>query len=167
VVATPVAADGVVYAASSYDTQAMFAIRLAGANGDITGTRQVLWSRRRSTPYVPSPLLYGDSIYFLRHYQGILTRVEKASGREPHGTLRLPGIGNIYASPVAAAGRIYVSDRHGATIVLSHDKPPEILALNHLDEGVSASAVLVQNDLFLRGHHHLYCLSESKAAPRP
>src|SRR5262249_31770514 len=41
-----------------------------GAKGDITGTSQVLWSRRRGTPYVPSPLLYGDTIYNLQHYQG-------------------------------------------------------------------------------------------------
>jgi len=68
-VASPVAADGVVYAGSSYDTRALMAIRLDGARGDITGTKQVVWSRQRGTPYVPSPLLYGDSLYTLQHYQ--------------------------------------------------------------------------------------------------
>src|SRR5262249_47955971 len=60
VVASPVAANGIVYAGSSYDTRALLAIHLAGAQGDITGTPQVLWTRHRGTPYVPSPLLYGD-----------------------------------------------------------------------------------------------------------
>ena len=54
VVATPVSADGIIYTGSSYDTRALFAIRLGGAAGDITNSKQVLWSRQRGTPYVPS-----------------------------------------------------------------------------------------------------------------
>src|SRR5205085_11632016 len=65
VVASPVAGDGMLFAGSSYETQAMLAIRLEGATGDVTGTRQVAWTRSRGTPYVPSPLLYGDALYFL------------------------------------------------------------------------------------------------------
>ena len=57
VVATPVAADGIVHVANSYETRAMLAIRLDAARGDITGTDAVAWTRDRDTPYVPSPLL--------------------------------------------------------------------------------------------------------------
>ena len=85
IVASPVSADGMVYVGSSYDRRAMLAIRLDGAKGDITGTAQVVWSRRRGTPYVPSPLLYGDSLYFLHHYQGILSRVGRKTGEERTG----------------------------------------------------------------------------------
>ena len=85
IVASPVSADGMVYVGSSYDRRAMLAIRLDGAKGDITGTAQVVWSRRRGTPYVPSPLLYGDSLYFLHHYQGILSRVDAKTGEERTG----------------------------------------------------------------------------------
>ena len=124
IVASPVAADGVVYAGSSYDTRALLAIRLDGAKGDITGTRQVVWTRIRGTPYVPSPLLYGDSLYFLTHYQGILSRVDAKTGEDRPGPVRLDGIDNVYASPVAAAGRIYVTDLDGATMVMSHGDTP-------------------------------------------
>lgn len=161
VVATPVYADGLVHVASSYDTRAMLTIRLNGARGDITGTSQVVWSRFRGTPYVPSPLLYRGSLYFLRHYQGILTRVDAATGEETMGPVRLGPIRNVYASPVAAAGRIYVTDLDGTTIVISHAEFPRILAVNKLDEGVSASAAIVNNQMFLRGGKHLYCLSEA------
>ena len=99
IVASPVAADGIVYAGSSYDKRALLAIRLDGAKGDITGTDQVLWRRRRGTPYVPSPLLYGGSLYFLRHYQGILSRVDTKTGEDQGGPFRLGGLRNIYASP--------------------------------------------------------------------
>src|SRR5207237_1428055 len=53
IVASPVAADGFVYSGSSYDTRALLAIRLEGASGDITGTKQVAWFKRKGTPYVP------------------------------------------------------------------------------------------------------------------
>jgi outer membrane protein assembly factor BamB len=159
VVASPVAADGLVIAASSYDTRAMLAIRLAGAQGDITDTVQVVWRRDRATPYVPSPLLYDGMLYFLRHYQGILTRVRAATGEELPGPLRLGPIRDVYSSPVAASGRVYVTDLDGNTVVISHEEIPRLLALNHLDDRFAASAALVGKDLVLRGHEFLYCLS--------
>ena len=159
IVASPVAGNGMVYAGSSYDKQAMVAIRLAGAKGDITGTKQVVWSRIRGTPYVPSPLLYGKSLYFLRHYQAIFTRANAISGKD-EGTYRLGNIGNIYASPVAAADRIYVTDRRGNTIVLSHKNYPKVLAINRLGDGVNASIALVDKDIIIRGEKFLFCLSK-------
>jgi outer membrane protein assembly factor BamB len=160
VVASPVAAGGLVIAGSSYEKQAMLAIRLDGAHGDVTGTEQVVWTRSRGTPYVPSPLLYGDSLYFLRHYQGILTRLDARTGKDQPGTLRLPGIRNVYASPVAASGRVYVTDLEGTTLVMSHGDEPEVLAVNRLDDRFSASAAIAGRELFLRGERHLYCLAE-------
>ncbi len=165
VVATPVAGDGMVFVGSSYDTRALFAIRLAGAEGDITGTDQVVWSTRQRTPYVPSPLLYQGSLYFLRHYQGILSRLDAATGREVVGPFRLQGLRDIYASPVAAAGRIYVSDRDGTTIVFTHTDDPEsdiprMLSANRIDDKISASLALVGDQLWIRGERALYCIAE-------
>ena len=160
IVASPVAADGIVYAGSSYDKRALLAIRLDGARGDITGTDQVLWQRRRGTPYVPSPLLYGKSLYFLRHYQGILSRVDTKTGEDQGGPFRLGGLRDIYASPVAAADRIYVTDRKGATLVISRDETPRVLSLNRLNDSFSASAALIGSEIFLRGEKYLYCIAE-------
>ncbi|MFL5341512.1 MAG: PQQ-binding-like beta-propeller repeat protein [Gemmataceae bacterium] len=160
IVASPVAADGVVYTGSSYDTRAMLAIRLAGANGDITGTAQVVWLRRRGTPYVPSPLLYGDVLYNLVHYQGLLARIDVKTGNERGEAVRMPAIREVYASPVGAAGRIYITSREGVTQVLSHGEAwPKTLAVNRLDDSFSASPALAGRELFLRGERHLYCLA--------
>ena len=159
VVASPVAADGMVFVGSSYDTRNMLAIRLDGAKGDITGTDRVVWSRRRGTPYVPSLLLYRDSLYFLSHYQGILSRVKTKTGEEPIGPFRLGAIRNVYASPVAAADRIYVTDLDGTTLVISHAEVPRVIAVNRLNEGVNASAAIVGREMFLRGEKSLYCLA--------
>jgi outer membrane protein assembly factor BamB len=161
IVASPVAANGVVYAGSSYDTRALLAIRLDGAKGDITGTNQVLWTRHRGTPYVPSPLLYGDSLYTLQHYQGIVCRLDLKTGENQGGPFRLAAISSVYASPVGAGGRVYVTSRDGVTQVFSHgDKIPKMLAVNALDDTFSASAALVGRELLLRGERYLYCIAE-------
>jgi len=161
IVASPVSADGMVFAGSSYDKRALLGIRLDGAGGDITGTDQIAWRRFRGTPYVPSPLLYEGGLYFLTHYQGILSRVDALTGEDQPGAFRLDGIKNVYSSPVAAAGRIYVTDLDGDTVVVKGGAAPRLLALNHLSEPISASAAIAGRQLFLRGEKHLYCLEES------
>jgi len=160
VVASPVSASGMVYAGSSYDFQSMLAIRLDGAKGDITDTEHVVWTLDRLTPYVPSPLLYGDSLYFIRHNQGTLSVLEAKTGKTLAGPFRLRGIKNVFASPVGAANRVYITDRSGATLVLSHAATPDLVALNHLDDSFSASPALVDSEIYLRGEHYLYRISE-------
>ncbi|MCH2115793.1 MAG: PQQ-like beta-propeller repeat protein [Pirellulales bacterium] len=161
VVASPVAGGGMVFAGSSYDTKALLAIRLDGAAGDITGTDRIAWTRRRGTPYVPSPLLHDGGLYFLRHYQSVLTRVDATTGEDRPGPFRLQGISNVYASPVAAAGRVYITDLDGTTVVVSSGEVLRTLALNRISESVSASAAIAGRDLVLRGDKHLYCLTET------
>lgn len=160
IVASPVGADGMVFAAGSYEKQTLLAIRLTGAKGELAGTQQIAWQKNRSTPYVPSPLLYDGWLYYLRHYQGVLSRVNAKTGDEPSGPFRLGSVFNIYSSPVAAAGRIYVTDRNGKTLVISNDPEPKALTLNKLDDRFSASAALVGDAIFLRGEKFLYCIGE-------
>lgn len=162
VVATPIYANGVVYAGSSYEKRVLLAIHINGAKGDITGTNRILWTRVHGTPYVPSPLLYGKNLYFLRHYQGILSRVDIETGKDSGGPFRLREIRNVYASPVGAANRVYITDLDGTTLVFSHNENPQVLAINQLDDEISASAAIVGNQLFLRGEQFLYCISENE-----
>jgi outer membrane protein assembly factor BamB len=159
VVASPVAADGFVYVANSYNTRAMLAIRLEGAKGNITGTAAVVWTRNRDTPYVPSPVLYDNALCFLKHYQGLLTCVHAKSGESLFGPERLPGIRNVYASLVGAADRIYITDLGGTTAVIKRGNKLELLASNRLEDSFSASPAVAGGELFLRGERSLYCIA--------
>jgi glycerophosphoryl diester phosphodiesterase len=163
VVASPVAGGGHVYVANSYETRNMLAIRLAGAEGDITGTGSVVWTRHRDTPYVPSPVLHDDALCFLKHYQGLLTCVRPETGETLTGPLRLPEVRNVYASLVGAAGRTYVVDRDGRTVVVGAPPGFEILARNRLDDSFSASPAIVDGEILLRGDRNLYCIAEGSA----
>jgi len=163
VVSSPVYSQGILIAGNSYYQQSMVAIRLAGAKGDITGSDRVAWKLNRLTPYVSSPLMYDDTLYFLRHNQNVLSRLEPASGKPRGEPLRLDGIRDfIFASPVGAAGRIYITGRDGATVVLRHDSENATLAVNRLEDSFSASPALADQELYLRGERFLYCLEEKE-----
>ena len=105
--------------------------------------------------------MYGDSLYTLQHYQGIIARLDVKTGDNQGGPFRLNAISEVYASPVGAAGRIYVTSRDGVTQVMSHgEQMPKMLALNRLDDTISASAAIAGRELFLRGERYLYCIAE-------
>jgi hypothetical protein len=152
-----VAEGQVVYCVSGYRGAAAVAVALDGA-GDVTDTNKVLWRYGRGTPYVPSPLLLGDRLYFTQTNEPLLTSLDVRTGKPVLDRERLPGLGTLYASPVAAAGRIYVVDREGTTLVLKAGDKLDVLATNRLDDPVDASPVAVGKQLFLRGAKSLYCI---------
>lgn len=125
--------------------------------GDVSGTDKITWQFDRDTPYVPSPLLYGDLLFFNKLNNGILTCLDAKTGKPMLDATRLQGISNIYASPVGAADRLYFVGRDGTTIVLKRSTTLDILATNKLDDLIDASPAIVDEELFLRGQHHLYC----------
>lgn len=160
VVSSPVHRNGIVIAGNSYYSQAMVAIRLEGAKGDVTGTDRVAWQLNRLTPYVSSPLLYGSTLYFIRHNQNVLSRLDPDTGRHLGEPLRLDGIRDfIFSSPVGAADRIYVTARDGTTVVLRHDRTNAPIAVNHLDDVFSATPAVVGTEFYLRGERFLYCIA--------
>jgi outer membrane protein assembly factor BamB len=157
---SPVAADGLVFLTSGFQGSALRAIRLDEARGDVTGGNAIAWTLDRDTPYVPSPLLYGGSLYLLKSNSGILSAFEARTGRPHYQARRLPGISEVYASPVAARDRVYVTGRDGTTLVIRHGPTFEVLATNVLDDGFDASAALLGGDLYLRGYRYLYDIAE-------
>jgi outer membrane protein assembly factor BamB len=159
VVSTPVAAKGRVFLSNSYDWQMIQAIDLEGAKGDISGTKHLAWTHQRNTSYVPSPLLYKDTLYFLAHLANVMTGIDAGTGKVTVQPFRLDGINRVFASPVAAAGRVYVCDQDGTTHVFEHGTPPKPLAVNQLDDRFSASPIIEGKALYLRGEN-LYCIME-------
>jgi len=157
---TPVSGEGMVYLTSGFRGNALLAVKLSAARGDLAETPAIAWRYDQDTPYVPSPLLYEGGLYFLKHNSGILTRLDAATGRKDF-TERLEGIQNVYASPVGAAGRIYVLDRGGPAAVLEAGRALKALALNTLDDGFDASPAVAGDDLFLRGRRYLYRIAET------
>jgi outer membrane protein assembly factor BamB len=159
VIPSPVADDGTVYCMSGFRGNALMAIRL-GRTGDLTGTDAIAWRHDKSTPYVPSPLLYGDKLYFFASNNGMISCLDTKSGSVLMDAERLEDLKNVYASPVGASDRIYLTGRSGVTLVLKNSGKLDILATNKLEDGFDASPAIAGRDLFLRGHGYLYCIAE-------
>ena len=159
VIPSPVVDGDVVYCMSGYQGNALYALPLS-ATGDISDSDEIVWIKRQGTPYIPSPLLYGDMLYFNQSNHAILTCLNAKTGDTMLDRTRLSGISRIYASPVGANQRIYITGRNGTTLVLQRSKDLQVLATNKLDDPIDASPALAGNQLFLRGGKFLYCIAE-------
>jgi outer membrane protein assembly factor BamB len=159
VIPCPVSADGMVYVMSGFRGSALRAIRLADAQGDITETSAVVWARNSDTPYTPSPLLYDGFLYMFAGNDEFLTCLDAKSGAEHYVAQKVEGLKGVYSSPVGAAGRVYLVGRNGAAAVIERGPDYKVLATNTLDESFTASPAIVGNEIYLRGHKSLYCVS--------
>jgi outer membrane protein assembly factor BamB len=157
---SPVVGDGMVFATSGFRGNSLKAIKLAGATGDITNTPHVVWTLDRDTPYVPSPLLYNGVLYILKTNNGLLSAFDARTGKPHYQVQRLEKAPNVFASPVGAAGRVYIPGRDGTTVVIKHGPTFEIVAENTLDDGFDASPAVVAREIYLRGYRYLYRISE-------
>ncbi len=157
---SPVAEDGIAILMSGFRGNSLKAIRLADAKGDITGTNAIVWTLNRDTPYVPSPLLYDGLLYVLKSNNGILSVFDAKTGTAHYALQRLDAVPNVFASPVGAAGRVYITGREGDTVVLRNSAKFEVLATNTLDDGFDASPALVNGEIYLRGYKSVYCIAE-------
>jgi len=142
---------------SGYQGYSAMAIPL-NETGDISDSDKILWKKERGTPYIPSPLLYEGLLYYNQSNQSILTCLDAKTGEVAFGPERVGELSNIYASPVGAGGKVYLTGRNGNTLVLKRGPEYKVTALNKLDERFDASPALAGNQLFLRGAKHLYCI---------
>jgi outer membrane protein assembly factor BamB len=155
---SPVYGDGIVYVTSGFRGNALQAIRLSAAKGEVASPPALVFRYDKDTPYVPSPLLYKGQLYFLKSNSGVITALDAKDGSVRFSE-RLEAVPNVYASPVGAAGRVYVTGREGTVAVLAAGPKLELLATNRLDDGFDASPALVDREIYLRGRKHLYRIS--------
>lgn len=156
---TPIVADGMAYFTSGFRGNALLAIRLDMAKGDITDSSAIVWSHDKNTPYTPSPLLYGDTLYFLQNNKGLVSCFNATTGQMHYTRQRLEGISNTFVSPVGASERVYFTGRNGTTLVVRRASKFEVLATNSLDDKFTASPAIVDKEIYMRGHKYLYCIS--------
>ena len=159
VIPSPVASGDLIFVMSGFRGSALQAIRLPAAQGNIADSDAVVWSYSQDTPYVPSPLLYGDALYFLKGNKGILSCLNAQTGEVHYGPQRLADVANVYASPVGANGRVYLAGRDGNVLVFKGGPEFAVLATNSLEDGFDASPVAVDGELYLRGRQFLYCIA--------
>lgn len=159
VIPSPVIGHGMVYCMSGYRGNAVMAIKL-GKTGDLTGTDAVVWEKTKGTPYVPSPLLYGDKLYYCFGNNATISCVNAKTGESYYELQKLDGPKGVYASPTGAGGHVYLVGRNGVTSVLKNSDKLEVVATNTLSDAIDASPIVVGDNLYLKGKKNLYCIAK-------
>jgi outer membrane protein assembly factor BamB len=108
-----------------------------------------VWSRIGRGPYMPTPLVYQGIVYVLGN-NGVFDAYDLASGDEIYRQ-RLEKVGNGFsASPVAADGKIYLSNEDGDILVVEAGRTFKQIALNEMGETVMATPALSNGVMFVR-----------------
>ena len=156
-----IAHDGVVYAINSRRNALLLAIR-TGGRGDITDDSHVLWKKKWTTR-VSTPVCYDGHLYAM-DFLGVAHCLKADTGEEVYRErLDIGGTGDkIYASPVAADGKLYGVTRLDGTVVLALSPQFKELARNHLgDQSVfNATPAVTGGRLLLRSDKCLYCIGK-------
>ncbi|MFN0165853.1 MAG: PQQ-binding-like beta-propeller repeat protein [Bryobacteraceae bacterium] len=129
-----------------------------GGRGDLTNSN-VVWSMQKFLPNCPTPVIYQGVLYLVKD-GGIFTAVNPKTG-EILKQGRLTGaIDTYYASPVAAAGRIYLLSQKGKGVVIKAGADWEVVHVTDFEEEIYATPAIVDNRLFLRTRSGLFCFAE-------
>ncbi len=156
VIPTPVVGFGMVFCSSGRAGPTL-AIR-PGGKGDVTRTH-LGWSSPRGSPFVPSPILYGDHLYMVNDMASIVTTFEATSGKVMwQGRLGTAQREGFSASPVAVDGKVFFTNDDGETFVLKAGGAFNLLHVNKLDERVLASPALVDGRWYFRTDRHLMAI---------
>jgi outer membrane protein assembly factor BamB len=157
---TPVMAHGLIFVTNGYGPiQPIYAVR-PGGSGDLTlpkgktASASVAWSTTRGGPYTPTPVVYGEHLYTISN-TGILACYEAATGERVYQ--QRVGQGGAYsASPVAADGKLYLSEEDGDVHVVKAGARYELLATNPVGEVLMATPALSEGMVLVRGLKHLF-----------
>lgn len=157
VIPTPVIQGDLLLVMSGYRDPKLMAIRL-GRQGDLTGTDAVVWSTTRGTAYTPSPVL-DDGKYYVLSDNGTLSCYNASTGAPFYQQRRLPEPDSFKASPLGAAGKLYLASESGVVTVVKMGEQFEVLATNRFtDQMFVSSPVVADGELYLRSKTHLYCI---------
>jgi outer membrane protein assembly factor BamB len=153
-VPTPFMAHGLIYVANAHGGKSpLYAIR-PEASGDITpalGSRLsagLAWSEERNGSYLQTPVVYEDLIYASTS-QGIFKAYDARTGQKRYEQ-RLGAGGSFTSSPIAADGKIYVSDEEGQTFVIRAGRQFQLIGTNQLGELVLATPAISDRALYVR-----------------
>jgi outer membrane protein assembly factor BamB len=122
-------------------------------------TPEEVWGSAKLQTSMASPVVYRDR-YFGVNKVGVLICADLTEGKI-RWQERLKGA--FSATPLAADGKLYLTNEEGTTFVLKlGDEKPELLSTNALGETILASPAAANGALFLRSDQHLYCIAAKK-----
>ena len=159
-VPTPVTSKGLVIFTSAHGPgRPIYAVRTS-AVGDLTkNTGMIAWSLDRAGNYMQTPLVLDGLGYFCLD-NGVLSVYEIETGKRMYQQRLGAGSSGFSSSPVAAGGRIYVTNEEGRTYVIGAGASFQLLKENELGESVMATPAIAEGVLYVRGRRHLFAIGQ-------
>ena len=160
---TPILANDLIIVSSGRRPERpIFAVR-PGARGDLTlrpndtSGGAVAWSRAGRGPYMPTPLAYRGILYALNN-DGIFDAYDIDTGADIYRQ-RLDPVGSGFsASPVAADGRLYLSNEDGEMLVVAAGREFRLIATNSIGELLMATPALSNGVMYVRSSSSLFAI---------
>lgn len=147
-VPTPILAGDVIVVTGGYPPggRPIYGIK-PGASGELNA-QALAWKTERGAPYTGTPLYYDGILYALTD-NGILSAYDPKTGARIYQQ-RVAGGSGFSASPIAAAGRLYLSSEDGDVYVVKAGRSYELLATNAMGEPIMATPAISGRTIFIR-----------------
>ena len=157
---SPLVVDNSIFVFGGFRSSGSYRIR-TGGKGDVTSSH-IDW-HSRSSSYVATPVHHDGHLFWIDD-QGIAWCLDAKTGEQLYRE-RVPGLKSggrpIYASPIIAAGRLYVVTRRDGTLVIPATTTFSIESQNMIESDATdfnATPAIYGNKLLLRSNTRLYCV---------
>ena len=153
-VASPVLADGAVLmvGGNGGGTRAAAAVVPGSEPG---ASPKVAWSSKRDVPYVPTPVVTGDHLYWV-HDNGFAVCAVARTGEVLWNERAFTK--SVSASPILIGDKVLGIAEDGRVVVFKADPDAfEVVFEGNIGEAVFASPAAADGKLFVRGAEHLFC----------
>ena len=164
---TPIFGEGLFVVASGRGPERPIFVVRPNARGDVTlpagktANDSVVWSRTGRGSYMPTPLIYNGVLYVLAN-NGLLDAYNLKTGAELYRQ-RLPTVGSGFSSsPVAADGKIYLSNEDGEMLVIAAGEKFNHLATNSMGELLMATPALSDGVMYVRSSSSLFAIGRKR-----
>ena len=164
---TPIFSDDMFVIVSGRAPERPIFVVRANARGDLTlpegqaKSEAIAWSRTGRGSYMPTPLIYDGLLYVLAN-NGVLDAYHLQTGEEVYRQ-RLPLVGSGFsASPVAADGKLYLSNEDGEVLVIEAGKNFKHIATNSMGELLMATPALSDGVMYVRSSKSLFAIGRKR-----
>jgi outer membrane protein assembly factor BamB len=160
---TPIFSNGLhIVASGRAPERPVFAVK-PGARGDLTLPKgedhnaSIAWSKTGRGSYMPTPLAYRGILYVLAN-NGVFDAYDLETGKDIYRQ-RLPLVGSGYSSsPVAADGKIYLSNEDGEMLVIEAGATFKVIATSTMGEPIMATPALSEGVMYVRALSTLFAI---------
>jgi outer membrane protein assembly factor BamB len=136
------------------------AIRPDQAQGKLEPSA-VQWRFKKNLPFIPAPLVYNDVFYMVRD-GGIITSLNPATGKLLKEGRSSEALGEYYASPIAADGKLFLFSTEGKITVVKAGADWQVLKVNDLGDEIHATPALSGGRVYVRTRGSIYCFGVAR-----